>query len=103
MVVTVSTRSTSTDASVSLATEEDSAKKMLTSARAILASTMAGALTRLTTITAVASPAGMASDVRLTWTSAGTTPVQEVSVRTMSPDTSATVQRVTQGRHVIRR
>ena len=102
-VVTASTRSTNTDASVSQATEEDCVKKMSTSAPATLASTMAGALTRLTTITVVASRAGMARDVKLMWTSAGTTPAPEVSVRTMSPDTSATARRVTQGRHVNRR
>ena len=65
-------------------------RKMSTSARATLASTMAGALTRLTTMTAVASQAGMERGARLTWTSAGTIPAQGASVRTMSLDTSVT-------------
>jgi len=103
MEATAWMRSTSTDASVSLATEEDCAKKMLTSALATLASTMAGAPTRLTTITVDASRAGMASDARLTWTSAETTPVQEAYARTMSQDTSATARRGMLGRHVIKR
>ena len=103
MEATAWMRSTSTDASVSLATEEDCVKKMLTSVQATLASTMVGALTRLTTTTVDASRAGMASDARLTWTSAETTPVQEAYARTMSQDTSATARRGMLGRHVIKR